>query len=40
MRLFRSMVAILVLGSMAILSVLVYLFSQLLTKGGLDHVKS
>ena len=40
MRVFRSIVAVLVLGSMAIISVLVYLLSTILTKGGLDYVKS
>ena len=39
MRMLRSLVAVLVLGSMAIISVLVYLLSTILTKGGLDHVK-
>jgi|GEM_PF-5159178 len=40
MRMLRSLVAVLVLGYMAIISILVYLLSTILTKGGLDHVKS
>lgn len=40
MRVFKSILAILVLGTMAIISVLVYLFSQLVIKGGFEHVKS
>ena len=40
MRMLRSLVAVLVLGYMAIISILVYLLSTILTKGGLGHVKS